>query len=63
MGKANLSKWAYFFCGDCPSGYSAIGGQTLNPYGRGSIDTGDPSSGSAVAISANFTAATIGSET
>jgi amidase len=30
LGKANLSEWAYFFCGDCPSGYSAIGGQTLN---------------------------------
>ena len=63
LGEANLSKWAYFFCGDCPSGYSAIGGQTLNPYGRGSIDTGDSSSGSAVAIYANFAAATIGSET
>ena len=40
LGKANLSEWAYFFCGDCPSGYSAIGGQTLNPYGRRIIDTG-----------------------
>src|SRR5690554_6115868 len=27
LGKANLSEWAYFFCGDCPSGYSAVGGQ------------------------------------
>ncbi len=63
LGKANLSEWAYFFCGDCPSGYSAIGGQTLNPYGRGSIDTGGSSSGSGVAASANFAAATIGSET
>ncbi len=34
LGKANLSEWAYFFCSDCPSGYSAMGGQTLNPYGR-----------------------------
>ena len=34
IGKANLSEWAYFFCNDCPSGYSAMGGQTLNPYGR-----------------------------
>lgn len=63
LGKANLSEWAYFFCGDCPSGYSAIGGQTLNPYGRGAIDTGGSSSGSGVAVSANFAAATIGSET
>ncbi|MGS2726809.1 amidase family protein [Psychroserpens sp. BH13MA-6] len=63
LGKVNLSEWAYFFCGDCPSGYSAIGGQTLNPYGRKIIDTGGSSSGSAVAVAANFCAAAIGSET
>ena len=63
LGKANLSEWAYFFCGDCPSGYSAIGGQTLNPYGRRIIDTGGSSSGSAVAVSANFCVAAVGSET
>lgn len=63
LGKANLSEWAYFFCGDCPSGYSAVGGQTLNPYGRRIIDTGGSSSGSGAAAAANFAAATIGSET
>lgn len=63
LGKTNLSEWAYFFCGDCPSGYSAIGGQTLNPYGRKVIDTGGSSSGSAVAVAANFCVAAIGSET
>ena len=63
LGKVNLSEWAYFFCGDCPSGYSAVGGQTLNPYGRGVFDTGGSSSGSGVATSVNFAAATIGSET
>jgi len=63
LGKANLSEWAYFFCGDCPSGYSAIGGQTLNPYGRRVMDTGGSSAGSSVAVSANFCAAAIGSET
>jgi amidase len=63
LGKANLSEWAYFFCGDCPSGYSAIGGQTLNPYGRRIIDTGGSSSGSAVAVAVNFCVAAIGSET
>ena len=63
LGKANLSEWAYFFCGDCPSGYSAIGGQTFNPYGRKTLDTGGSSSGSAVAVAANFCAAAIGSET
>ncbi|WP_341215898.1 amidase family protein [uncultured Wocania sp.] len=63
LGKANLSEWAYFFCGDCPSGYSAIGGQTLNPYGRRVFDTGGSSSGSGVAVAANFCAAAVGSET
>ncbi|SDS71456.1 amidase [Formosa sp. Hel1_31_208] len=63
LGKANLSEWAYFFCGDCPSGYSAIGGQTLNPYGRKIMDTGGSSAGSGVAVAANFCAAAIGSET
>lgn len=63
LGKTNLSEWAYFFCGDCPSGYSAIGGQTLNPYGRKTIDTGGSSSGSGVAVASNFCVAAIGSET
>lgn len=63
LGKANLSEWAYFFCGDCPSGYSAIGGQTLNPYGRRIFDTGGSSSGSGVAVATNFCVAAIGSET
>lgn len=63
LGKANLSEWAYYFCGDCPSGYSAIGGQTLNPYGRRTIDTGGSSSGSGVAVAANFCTAAVGSET
>lgn len=63
LGKTNLSEWAYFFCGNCPSGYSAVGGQTFNPYGRKTIDTGGSSSGSAVAVTANFCAAAVGSET
>ncbi|WP_033959160.1 amidase family protein [Psychroserpens jangbogonensis] len=63
LGKANLSEWAYFFCGECPSGYSAVGGQTFNPYGRRIIDTGGSSSGSGVAVTANFCAAAVGSET
>lgn len=63
LGKANLSEWAYFFCGDCPSGYSAIGGQTLNPYGRRIIDTGGSSSGSGVSVAANFCVGAVGSET
>jgi len=63
LGKANLSEWAYFFCEDCPSGYSAIGGQTLNPYGRKIFDTGGSSSGSAVAVAANLVTVAVGSET
>ena len=41
LGKTNLSEWAYYFCNDCPSGYSAIGGQTLNPYGRKNLTLED----------------------
>lgn len=63
LGKANLSEWAYFFCKDCPSGYSAIGGQTFNPYGRRTIDTGGSSSGSGVSVAANFCVAALGTET
>jgi len=63
LGKTNLSEWAYFFCGDCPSGYSALGGQTLNPYGRKYIDTGGSSSGSGVATAVNFAVAAVGTET
>lgn len=63
LGKANLSEWAYFFCGECPSGYSAVGGQTLNPYGRKIHDTGGSSSGSGVAVAANLAPVAVGSET
>ena len=63
LGKANLSEWAYFFCGDCPSGYSAIGGQTMNPYGRFRFTPGGSSSGSGAAIAAGYAAAAVGTET
>jgi amidase len=63
LGKVNLSEWAYFFCAGCPLGYSAIGGQTLNPYGRGVFETGGSSAGSGVAVAANFAVAAVGSET
>ncbi len=63
LGKANLSEWAYFFCNGCPLGYSAIGGQTLNPYGRKKFETGGSSSGSGVSIAANYAVAAIGTET
>ena len=63
LGKANLSEWAYFFCDNCPSGWSAMGGQTLNPYGRLQFNTGGSSAGSGASIAANYAAAAIGSET
>lgn len=63
LGKVNLSEWAYFFCDDCPLGYSAVGGQTLNPYGRGEFETGGSSSGSGAAVAANYASAAIGTET
>ncbi|QNM86080.1 amidase [Polaribacter pectinis] len=63
LGKVNLSEWAYFFCSGCPLGYSAIGGQTLNPYGRGKIETGGSSAGSGVTVAANFAVAAVGTET
>ena len=63
LGKVNLSEWAYYFCQGCPLGYSAMGGQTLNPYGRKQFETGGSSSGSGVAVAANYTVAAIGSET
>jgi amidase len=63
LGKVNLSEWAYFFCSGCPVGYSAIGGQTLNPYGRAEFETGGSSSGSGAAVAANFAVAAVGTET
>lgn len=63
LGKANLSEWANFFCEGCPNGFSTVGGQTLNPYGRKVHDTGGSSSGSGVAIAANFAPVAVGSET
>lgn len=63
LGKVNLSEWAYFFCSGCPLGYSAVGGQTLNPYGRAEFETGGSSAGSGVTVAANFAVAAVGTET
>lgn len=63
LGKVNLSEWAYFFCSGCPLGYSAIGGQTLNPYGRKIFETGGSSAGSGVAVATNYAVAAVGTET
>ncbi|SNR76925.1 amidase [Maribacter sedimenticola] len=63
LGKVNLSEWAYFLCSGCPVGYSAYGGQTLNPYGRRIFETGGSSSGSGTSIAANYAVAAVGTET
>ena len=63
LAKANLSEWANFMCLDCPNGYSAMGGQTLNPYGRRQFDTGGSSSGSGSSVAANYAAGAVGTET
>jgi amidase len=63
LGKVNLSEWAYFLCTGCPVGYSAYGGQTLNPYGRRIFETGGSSSGSGTSVAANYAVAAVGTET
>ena len=63
LGKTNLSEWANYFCYGCPNGYSAMGGQTLHPYGRKVLDTGGSSSGSGVSTTSNLAAGSLGSET
>lgn len=62
LGKANMSEWANWMSWTAPPGYSFIGGQTRNPYGTW-LDPSGSSTGCAVAVSANFAAFAIGTET
>lgn len=62
LGKANLSEWANIRSSDSISGWSAIGGQTRNPYALNRNPCGS-SSGSAVAVAAGMVPAAIGTET
>lgn len=62
LGKANLSEWANFRSTRSSSGWSGRGGQTRNPYSL-NRNTSGSSSGSAVAVSANLCALSIGTET
>ena len=62
LGKANLSEWANFRGFSSSSGWSGRGGQTRNPYVLDRNPCGS-SSGSAAAVSANFCAASLGTET
>ena len=61
LGKNNLSEWANYTDPCMPSGFSALGGQTRNP--NGPYDTLGSSSGSAVAVAADLTTVSVGSET
>ncbi len=62
IGKTNLSEWANFHSTYSSSGWSALGGQTKNPYDLTRNPCGS-SSGSGVAVSANLTVLAIGTET
>jgi amidase len=62
VGKANLSEWANFRSGRSSSGWSAVGGQTRNPYDPTRSPCGS-SSGSAVAVAAGMVPLAVGTET
>jgi amidase len=62
LGKTNLSEWANFRSIRSTSGWSSRGGQTKNPYLLARNPSGS-SAGSGSAVSANFCAVAIGTET
>ena len=62
VGKTNLSEWANFRSTHSVSGWSSLGGQTVNPYGVNRNPCGS-SSGSAVAVATGLVSVAIGTET
>jgi amidase len=62
LGKTNLSEWANIRSSESISGWSAVGGQTRNPYAFDRNPCGS-SSGSGVAAAASLAAAAVGTET
>lgn len=62
LGKTNLSEFARYMTKDVPNGFSARGGQTLNPHGA-DLDPLGSSTGSAVAAAMSLTAVAVGTET
>ncbi|QDH74927.1 amidase [Brevundimonas sp. M20] len=62
LGKTNLSEWANIRSSNSISGWSAVGGQTRNPYDPERTPCGS-SSGSAVAVAIGLAPAAIGTET
>lgn len=62
LGKTNLSEWANIRSARSISGWSAVGGQTRNPYAFDRNACGS-SSGSGAASAASLAAASVGTET
>lgn len=62
LGKANLSEWANFRSTRSSSGWSAVGGQAVNPYDPTRSTCGS-SAGSATAVAADFVTLAVGTET
>jgi amidase len=62
LGKTNLSEWANIRAESSISGWSAVGGQTRNPYALDRDPCGS-SSGSGAAVAAGEVKAAIGTET
>ncbi|MFI0816185.1 amidase family protein [Streptomyces sp. NPDC021098] len=62
LGKTNLSEWANFRAEKPTSGWSAVGGQTNNPYVLDRNPCGS-SAGSAAALAASLAQVAIGTET
>ena len=62
LGKSNLSEWAAFRGYGTTSGWSSLGGQTLNGF-DGKSDPCGSSSGSAAAVAAGLVAGSVGTET
>jgi amidase len=63
IGKTNMTELANGMSTSMWAGYSSRGGQTLNPYSPGVFFVGGSSSGSAVAVAANLTVLSVGTET
>ncbi|KAJ1270220.1 hypothetical protein BS78_06G037300 [Paspalum vaginatum] len=62
LGKSNLPEWGNFRNAAGLDGWSARGGQAMNPYVM-SVDPCQASTGSAIAAAANMAAVTLGTET
>ena len=62
LGKTNLSEWANIRSSNSISGWSAVGGQTRNPYALDRNPCGS-SSGSGAAVAAGLVTMAVGTET